>query len=163
LAIFEKIDHGSLDSAWALAALGDLAAKQGNLTKAEGFHRRALEIRKKMAPNSRRHAESLHALAFVLGKNGQSESAAALFSRSLAALEGQTTQLGATERVCSAFRGGFSRYYQDYADLLVDQRSPRKHSLSPSVRARVLFSPCWQSAILSSHLTYPQSYRERAE
>lgn len=122
LAIREKLAPGSRDVAVSFTELGDLARERGDLAKAEGYYNQARSILEKQTPGSKEYAEVLADLAEIkLGKL-QLDASEQFFDQALAALESQTAQLGGSQDVRSNFRAKYLHYYQDYIDLLIQQK-----------------------------------------
>jgi CHAT domain-containing protein/Tfp pilus assembly protein PilF len=141
LEVLEGAVSGSLASSMALNNLGDLASRRGELDRAVTYHRQALELRKILAPSSSAEAESYHALGTIERRRKALPEAAALFTQALASLEAQGARLGGSQDVQSGFSGGFTQYYQDLAETLVDLGRPAEaFAVIERSRARTLLA-----------------------
>ena len=82
LDIAEKAAPSSPETAEALGELGDLAYEQGDLVAAEGYQRRAVEVRETtLGPTHPDLARSLHDLALTLASSGRTPEALVLGMR----------------------------------------------------------------------------------
>ena len=73
----------SLDFARSLNDVGDAALERGDLAEAQAYHRRALAVRQKLAPQSLVVAQSLNALGNVALERGDFPTAQGYLERSL--------------------------------------------------------------------------------
>ncbi|HTD24466.1 MAG TPA: tetratricopeptide repeat protein [Terriglobales bacterium] len=139
LAMQEKIAAGGLDVAESLNMLGNVARDRGDLTKAEEYYDRARAIWEKLAPERTDYAETLAALAGIKVKKKELDTAAQLLEKALNVLEGQMSQFGGEEEIRSGFRAKHLSYYQDYIDLLMQQKqSEQALQVVERSRARTL-------------------------
>lgn len=101
-------------------AMGRLAERRRDLTAAEEHHRRALAIRREVAPGSGLHAESSHALGRVVRDGGRKTEALPLFEESARALEAQGRSLGGSDETRTRYRAHYQEIYRDLESLLID-------------------------------------------
>lgn len=135
----EKQAPGSPDLAVGLSNLADVLLARGDIAQAEEDYRRALEIREKLLPGTTAHAASLASLANLMRRKNQLDAAALFYQRALDALEKQTATLGGGGELRASFRATHARYYQDYIDLLLEQKNPElAFQILEHFRARTL-------------------------
>jgi len=141
LQIEQRIAPGGLSVASTLLSLGRVTLRIGRLAEAEKYTKAALAIVETRVPESLEAAVTLHNLALVMRRTRRPQAASNYFARAVAALESQTRTLGGAEELRSEFTAGYATYYQDYIELLVEQKQYAKafHTLERS-RARSLLA-----------------------
>ncbi len=87
---------------------------------------RALALTERLAPESASHAEALRRIGLQAFKKGDFARAATFFERSIGALESQTTRLGGSNEVRTAFAGQSHDYYVEYVDTLMAMDQPAR-------------------------------------
>jgi CHAT domain-containing protein/tetratricopeptide (TPR) repeat protein len=121
-AIQRRLVPRGLALADTLNSIGDVHYDAGDLELARKYYQEALRIRETIAPETRTHAETLASLARTMERKGSKVAASVLFERALNALEKQTARLGGGEETHAIFRAKYSRYYEEFARLLVARR-----------------------------------------
>ena len=124
LAIAEKSAPGSLYVAASMGNLGDVARDRGDWAKAEEYYRQEQAIWEKLAPERKEYAETLAALAAIMVHKQQWAAAAPLLEKALNVLDSQLSHLGGGEATRTGFRAQHASYYQNYIDLLMQQKQP---------------------------------------
>lgn len=151
LQIEQRIAPGGLSLASTLRSLGRLTLRIGRVAEAEKYTRAALAIVETRVPGSLGSAMTLHNLALVMRRTRRPQAAADYFARAIDALESQIRTLGGAEELRSEFTVGYATYYQDYIELLVEQKQYAKafHTLERS-RARSLLAMLAERDLLFS-------------
>jgi CHAT domain-containing protein/Tfp pilus assembly protein PilF len=122
IAIAQKRVSGGLIMAVELKALGDILSAKGELSEALESHQQALAIVERLIPGTESHAASLAAIAGIMRRKGDSGAAAQYYQQALDALESQAARFGGRDELRAGFRARHASYYQDYIDLLVEQK-----------------------------------------
>lgn len=139
LKVSEAISPQRLDVAKLTAELGAALAGAGDLQAAERAYERAIGITGAVAPSSLAHAEGLHALALLKRERGDSAAATDLFVRALKALDEQSSSVGGSLEIRSAFDAGTQKIYRDYMHLLLQAgRTESAFDVHERSRARVM-------------------------
>ena len=100
---------------------------------------RALALTERLAPESASHAQALRRIGLQAFRKGELDRAATFFERSIDALESQTTRLGGSNEVRTAFAGQSHDYYVEYVDTLMAMDQPaRAFEVLERSRARAL-------------------------
>jgi CHAT domain-containing protein/Tfp pilus assembly protein PilF len=147
LSLGEKAVPDGPAMAETLHEEGNVARDRGDKTAAKEYYSRALAIREKLAPGGLGDVESLMALASLL-RDQQPDLAAQLFEKAVNAVENQAAHLGGTEESQSNFRAQRADYYEEYVDLLVQQKqSERAFDIVERSRARTLLEILVQAHI----------------
>jgi CHAT domain-containing protein/tetratricopeptide (TPR) repeat protein len=126
LAIQEKLDPDSMPVAESLGGLGEVFSARGDWDSAEQYQGRALLIWQRIAPMSAGTARTFAALAGIATAKQQPEAAGQFYQQAIDTLENQTARLGGAEEIRAAFRAKHENYYQDYIDLLLQQKKPEQ-------------------------------------
>ena len=121
LAIEERLGLPTAEFSLFLNNSGEIAEKRGRLSDAEAYYRRSIAFAEKTNPEGWEYVEGQVALARLLHRTGQAESAIQIYRKVLNTLESQTTHLGGSDEIRAGFRQRFSESYRDYADVLVEQ------------------------------------------
>ncbi len=135
LALRERLAPGGIFVAQTLNNLAGTLFKNGEPGKSEEAYRQALAIEERLAPESMAIVESLAGLGAIKRDHGHTEEAAQFYERALDSLENQTEHLGGSAEVRSNFRASAVPYYNEYIQLLVEQRRPDE-ALSVLERSR---------------------------
>jgi CHAT domain-containing protein len=122
IAIAQSRASGGLVMAGELRALGDILLAKGDLSEALESHQQALAIVERLTPGTASHAASLVAVAGIMRRKGDSGAAAQYYQQALDALENQAARFGGRDELRADFRARHASYYQDYIDLLVEQK-----------------------------------------
>jgi CHAT domain-containing protein len=112
---------------------------EGDLDKAEEYHRRALEIRRRVEPRHRDIASSLYAMGMVERERGRPDAAEMLWREAVSIIERSRREIGASDEVRSRYGARYSMLYHQLARLLAEQdREAEAWDLLEEVRARAL-------------------------
>ncbi len=121
--------------------LGALALQRGDLDAAQAWFEKALNGRRRLAPDSVWEALSEHALGVVARRRGRREDALAHFRRAVDALDAQSRRLGGSAETAAAFRAHFEELHRDLEELLLESGRPQEaFAVVESARARGLLS-----------------------
>lgn len=126
LALRERLAPGGIFVAQTLNNLAGALFQKREPGQAEEAYRQALAIEEKLAPESMAKVESLAGLGAITRSRGQMEEAAQFYERALDSLETQTEHLGGSAEVRSSFRANAVPYYNEYIQLLVEQKRPEQ-------------------------------------
>lgn len=134
-----KANAPEQESAQLLTGEANVFRDQGEYHKSEELYRRALAIVAKSSPGSMDHAELLAELAGTLQRQEQMQGASELYREALTIIEQQALHLGGVVEDRSRYRATNIRYYQGYADVLLQQgRRERAFEGIERSRARTL-------------------------
>jgi CHAT domain-containing protein/Tfp pilus assembly protein PilF len=127
------------ERAQLLTGEANIFRDQGDYHQSKELYRRALEIVAKSNPGSMDHAELLAELAGTLQHQEQTQDASELYREALTIIEKQALHLGGVVEDRSRYRATNIRYYQAYADVLLQQgRREQAFELMERSRARTL-------------------------
>ena len=122
--LLEAAAPDTLDMATVLGNLSDLADHAGDRAEADRLSARALAIDERLAPQSESHADALRRIGRQAARGGDHERAAVFLARALDALESQTTRLGGSDDVRTAYAGRGHEFYVDYIETLMAMNQP---------------------------------------
>ena len=121
LAIADKVAAPERERARFIMGEAEVFHDRHDFLKAEELYRQASGIIEKIAPESLDYGETLAALAGIICHEGKLEVAAQLYKQALALLEKKTNHLTDVAEQRSRYRTWESRYYHEYADVLLQQ------------------------------------------
>ncbi len=101
-----------------LLGLGGLAEHAGDLPRAEGLLRRALDLRSRIAPGTGLEAEALTAVGRVEIARGASAPGTEHVCRAIEILDRQRSRIGGIQENAAAFEAAFSATYQACIEAL---------------------------------------------
>jgi CHAT domain-containing protein/tetratricopeptide (TPR) repeat protein len=134
-----KANAPEQERAQLLTGEANVLRDQGEYHQTEELYRRALEIVAKSNPGSMDHAELLAELAGTLQHQEQTQGASELYREALTIIEKQALHLGGVVEDRSRYRATNIRYYQGYADVLLQQgRREQAFEVIERSRARTL-------------------------
>ncbi len=137
--LLEQTAPDSLEMSNVLDRLAAVAERQGKIDDAEALATRAAALSAQLAPDSATHAFILRRLGRLARDRGDLETAAASFAASLDAVESQSTRLGGSNEVRTAYAGQRRAIYLEYVDVLVRLGQPaRAFEALERSRARAL-------------------------
>ena len=148
LAIATKVEAPARELARLIIGEAEVLRDRHDFPKAEELYRQALGIIEKVAPESMDYGETLADLAGTVRHDGKLDVAAQLYRKALGALEKKTAYLTDATEQRSRYRARQSRYYHEYADVLLQQgeREVAFEVLEGS-RARTLFEMLAQAHV----------------
>ncbi|MEO1086039.1 MAG: tetratricopeptide repeat protein, partial [Acidobacteriota bacterium] len=136
-ALQDERDFASIDASDAEQRLGQILLLRGQLDAAEEHHRHALELRRRLAPGSPWHAESLRDLADVARARGDAEAEWRFLDEALRLVDALPDAAGRTADERAAAHAAYVDWYRRGADLLVHAgRAAEAFSLLERARAR---------------------------
>jgi len=109
------------DTAEAYLRKGDIALRAKRHEEADRSYSAALDILTAIAKDTFHEAEAHYGLARVQYRRGDIGDAKASFERAITALDAQHGVLGGTETTKAESRARYTRIYDDYVDLLLDE------------------------------------------
>ncbi|HEX3106724.1 MAG TPA: CHAT domain-containing protein [Terriglobales bacterium] len=134
-----KANAPQQESAQLLTGEANVFRDQGEYHQSEKLYRHALEIVAKSNPGSLDHAELLAELAGTLQHQEQTQDASELYREALTIIEKQALHLGGVVEDRSRYRATNIRYYQGFADVLLQQgRREQAFEVIERSRARTL-------------------------
>jgi CHAT domain-containing protein len=116
--------NATITRAKDLGLLAMTQLKSGRNSDAIKAAMEALEITQRLSAGSALESALLDAVAAAYRASGDLESAEGFYRRAIEALETQTGRFGYTEEVRAKFNAGFSDYYSDLIELLVEMKRP---------------------------------------
>ena len=139
LTITKRLNSPSYQVAEMLSGLAEITAQAGDFAKAEELYRRALAIIGKVAPGNVNQLAVTGDLAQVTRRLGRLDAAGDLYQQALHGFETEVTRLGGLEEDRSRYRADNTKYYKQYADLLMEQgKSEKAFEMTEASRARTL-------------------------
>jgi CHAT domain-containing protein/Tfp pilus assembly protein PilF len=139
IEVAAKSNAPEQESAQLLTGEANVFRDQGEYHNSEELYRRALAIVAKSSPGSMDHGELLAELAGTLQHQEQIQAASELYREALLIIEKQALHLGGVVEDRSRYRATNIRYYQGYADVLLQQgRREQAFEVIERSRARTL-------------------------
>jgi len=140
LAIASKLDAPPREVARLTIGEAEVLRDRHNYQKAEGMYRQALGIIGKEAPKSMDYGETLADLAATLRDEGKLDDACRAYQQAFEVLEEKAAYLTDVAEQRSRYRARQSRYYHEYAEVLLKQGQPEAaFEVLEGSRARSLF------------------------
>ncbi|MEM1176775.1 MAG: CHAT domain-containing tetratricopeptide repeat protein [Acidobacteriota bacterium] len=119
MALQAEREFATIDASDAEAFLGEILRRRGRFEEARTHHRRALDLRRRLAPSSPWHASSLKALADVERSRGDREREWTYLEAALKVVDSLPEAAGRTADDRAAAHASYVDWYRRGADLLV--------------------------------------------
>ena len=125
LTIYEKqFPPKGLEISEVLRDLGEVAARRGLLPNAIAFHRQALALQRRLAPETTGEAEALHFLGRAERRAGLNEQGTRDLCLAIDVLDHQRSRIGGTQEARSSFESTLGDYYQACLEGLMELGRP---------------------------------------
>jgi CHAT domain-containing protein/Tfp pilus assembly protein PilF len=161
VAIATKIGAPPREVARFIIGEAEVMRDRHDSPKAEQMYRQALGIIGKEAPESMDYGETLADLAGTVREQGKLDVAAQLYQQAFAVLDEKAVYLTDIAEQRSRYRAKQTRYYHEYADVLVQRGQPEAaFQVVEGSRARTLFEMLTQAHVDAAQRADP-TLRER--